>query len=98
RQPPTAPLHDALPISQLRAPGDRADIGRLSLLTHLQGGADAGGEAVVPRGLDQYAANVTVAGLGDRAEPSLGTGRVLGGHQPQRSEEHTSELQSPDHL
>jgi len=28
--------------AQLRAPGDRADIGRLSLLTDLQSGADAG--------------------------------------------------------
>src|SRR5580658_4648016 len=62
--------------AQLRAPGDRADLGGLSLLTQLQGWADAGGEAVVPGGLDQDAAHMSVAGLGDRPEPALRAGGV----------------------
>src|SRR6202140_2841201 len=69
--------------AQLRPPGDRADLGRLSLLTQLQALADAGGVAVVPGRLDQYAAHVSVAGLGDRPEPSLRTARVLGGDHSQ---------------
>src|SRR6202521_2591863 len=71
--------------AQLRAPGDRADLGRLSFLTHLQGGADAGWVAVVPGRLDEDAANVTVACLGDRTEPALGAGSVFGGDQSQVS-------------
>src|SRR5271167_682018 len=50
--------------AQLGAPGDRTDLGGLSLLTHLQASADAGGEAVVPGRLDQNAAHMSVAGLG----------------------------------
>src|ERR1700686_356632 len=69
--------------AQLRPPGDRADLGRLSLLTQLQALADAGGGAGVPGRLDQYAAHVSVAGLGDRPEPSLRTARVLGGDHSQ---------------
>src|SRR4029077_9883830 len=82
--------------SQLRAPGDRADLGRLSFLTHLQVAADAGGVAVIPGRLDEDAANVTVAGLGDRAESSLGTDGVLGGHQPQVSHQLTRIREAPE--
>jgi len=82
--------------AQLRTPGDRADLGRLSFLTQLEDSADAGGEAVVPGRLDQYAANVTVAGLGDRAEPSLRTARMFGGDQSQVPHELTRMCEAPE--
>src|SRR5882757_841358 len=51
--------------SQLRLPCNRPYTAGLALLTHLQGSAHAGGEAVVPRRLHQHSAGVSVAGLGD---------------------------------
>src|SRR5207302_1173427 len=81
-QTPSLKAPVAVVEAQLCTPGDGTDRGGLSLLTQLQSAAQAGGVAVVPGRLDQYAANVTVAGLGDRTEPSLGTGAVLRGNQP----------------
>src|SRR5579863_4428374 len=69
--------------AQLCAPGDGADLRGLSLLTQLQGSADAGREAVIPGRLDQDAPHVSIAGLGDRPKPALRTARVLGGNQSQ---------------
>src|SRR4029077_13454779 len=95
-KPPSLKPSVAVVQSQLRAPGDRADLGRLSFLTHLQVAADAGWVAVIPGRLDEDAANVTVAGLCDRAEASLGTGGVLGGHQPQVSHQLARMREAPE--
>ena len=63
-----------------RLVGERDDLGGLPVTTALQA-LGIGLMAVVPGGLDQQAAGMTVAGLGDRTAPLGVGGRELGGDE-----------------
>ena len=55
----------------------------MSALAALERFTDRGAAAVVPGCLDQQPAGVRGAGLGDRPEPALAAGGVLGGDDPE---------------
>src|SRR4051794_32150606 len=61
----------------LGLPGDRDHVGGLAGLALRELAARPGAWPVVPSGLDEQAARVARARLGDRAQPALVAGRVL---------------------
>ena len=69
--------------SALRAPGDVDDLGCLPALAALERFTDRGPAAVVVGRLDQQPPGVGGAGLGDRSQPPLRAGGVLGGDDPE---------------
>src|SRR5207244_13043255 len=83
-------LHDALPIYTLHQPcSDEADREAADEVSHPDRRLEEGiGGLRVDARRRQHVADKDRRQRGDQAEPEL----------PQRSEEHTSELQSPDHL
>ena len=67
----------------LRVPGDVDDLGCVPALAALERLADDRAAAVVVGGLDQQPPGVGGAGLGDRPEPALAAGGVLGRDDPE---------------
>src|SRR5207244_11402273 len=87
----TPPLHDALPISPLQ----QAFPGRQDVTISVNGLSPLGANFVNPFRFLQNKFTVTDDVLWTRGSHSLRFGFRV---RRQRSEEHTSELQSPDHL
>src|SRR5207244_12496225 len=95
--PPATPLstlslHDALPISrEQRLIGDRPTRRRLRRGARGHGGRGLADHARLVRGIAHGGEAVVVDIARVARDPAVGPGQ-------DRSEEHTSELQSPDHL
>src|SRR5207244_10979704 len=88
----TLSLHDALPISSLPTPRAGLGVAAINGTLYAVGGFNSATvEAFSPSAVFNAAQTITFNPLGDRtvADPDFSVGR---------SEEHTSELQSPDHL
>src|SRR6266511_514335 len=66
--------------TMLRLPRNLDDRLRLSALSGPQGAGALGGKAIRPRGLDEDAAHMRVAGFGDRAPLDTGAARMLARH------------------
>jgi hypothetical protein len=76
--------------------GDRDDLGGLSLTAALEDEVGIGVVAIVPGGLDEDAAGVSVSGLGDGSSSLPFPRGVLGGDEAEVGHESSGRTEAPD--